>query len=117
MRRRFFVDTFNGDRAQMHGDAAHHLGRVLRAEVGQQYELSDGAKVWLAKIERVEEGAIDFVLVEPIEAKQPSVHVTLLLSVVKFDRFEWCLEKATELGVADIVPVDAARSDRALVGA
>jgi 16S rRNA (uracil1498-N3)-methyltransferase len=36
---------------------------------------------------------------------------------VKFDRFEWCLEKATELGVQNIVPIVAARSDKALVGA
>ena len=53
MRRRFFVDRFESNSANLHGDAAEHLGRVLRAELGQLYELSDGQRVWLAKIERV----------------------------------------------------------------
>ena len=41
--------------------------------------------------------------------------VTLLLSVVKFDMFEWSIEKATELGVTTIVPLAAARSEKALL--
>jgi 16S rRNA (uracil1498-N3)-methyltransferase len=36
---------------------------------------------------------------------------------VKFDRFEWCLEKATELGVSEVIPVAAARTDKPLVAA
>ena len=50
MRRRFFVNKLIGDRAFMIGEAAHHLGRVLRAEKGQIYELSDGALVRLARV-------------------------------------------------------------------
>jgi 16S rRNA U1498 N3-methylase RsmE len=53
MRRRFFIEQFSGQRAVMEGEAAHHLGRVLRAQAGQLYELSDGAKVWLGRIENV----------------------------------------------------------------
>jgi len=41
----------------------------------------------------------------------------LLLSIVKFDRFEWCLEKATELGVSQITPLAAARTDKPLLAA
>jgi 16S rRNA U1498 N3-methylase RsmE len=53
MRRRFFVDSFDANSATMRGSTAEHLGRVLRAEPGQLYELSDGSNVWLARIERV----------------------------------------------------------------
>jgi len=52
VRRRFFVEKFSGNTAVMTGDAAHHLGRVLRAEAGQVYELSDGKAAWLARIEK-----------------------------------------------------------------
>ncbi len=101
----------------MEGDAAHHLGRVLRAQRGQIYELSDGQRVWLARIEKVSRDRVDFALLEEIPASQPRLEVTLLLAVVKFDAFEWAIEKATELGVSTIVPLAAARSETALLAA
>jgi 16S rRNA (uracil1498-N3)-methyltransferase len=117
VRRRFFVEQFSGNTAAMTGDAAHHLGRVLRAERGQLYELSDGQAAWLARIEEVSRDRVEFALVEPIASREAAFQATLLLSIVKFDSFEWALEKATELGVHTIVPVAAARSEKALLHA
>lgn len=117
MRRRFFVEKFENNRAVMEGDAAHHLGRVLRAEPGQLYELSDGCAVWLGQIEKVSRDRIEFALTESIPAYLPHLQSTLMLSVVKFDAFEWALEKATELGVMRIVPLAAARSEKSLLAA
>src|SRR5881275_2215212 len=101
----------------MEGEAAHHLGRVLRAELGQVYELSDGNRVWLARVEEVKRDRIGFSLVEEVLVEQPSLQTTLLLSIVKFDAFEFALEKATELGMCAIVPLAAARSEKALLAA
>jgi 16S rRNA (uracil1498-N3)-methyltransferase len=122
VRRRFFVDRFESNSAVLRGDAAEHLGRVLRAEPGQLYELSDGRRVWLAKIERVAlskrgESRIEFALVEPIPAREPRLRIELLLSLIKFDRFEWCIEKATELGASKITLLSAARTDKPLIAA
>jgi 16S rRNA (uracil1498-N3)-methyltransferase len=117
MRRRFFIEQFSGQRAVMEGEAAHHLGRVLRAQPGQLYELSDGSKVWLGRIDLVTRDSVEFSLVEELASHQSSLPTTLLLSIVKFDSFEWALEKATELGVRRIVPLAAARSEKALVAA
>jgi 16S rRNA (uracil1498-N3)-methyltransferase len=101
----------------LEGEAAHHLGRVLRAQTGQLYELSDGEQVWLGRIENVSRDRIQFALLEPVPAFHPSVNVTLLLAVVKFDAFEWAIEKATELGVTAMVPLAAERSEKALLAA
>lgn len=122
MRRRFYVEKFEAAFATIRGETAEHLGRVLRAEPGQLYELSDGQRVWLARINAVDrpkrgESRIEFTLVEPIEAREARLGISLLLSVVKFDRFEWCLEKATELGASEIIVLAAARCDKALVAA
>jgi 16S rRNA (uracil1498-N3)-methyltransferase len=122
MRRRFFVEKFENDRAVMRGETAEHLGRVLRAEAGQLYELSDGKHLWLSRIEKVTsskrgESWIEFSLVEPIAVRTQRLSLHLLISLIKFDRFEWCLEKATELGAAEIVPLAAARSDKPLIEA
>jgi len=117
MRRRFFVEQFSVGTAELRGETAQHLARVLRAMPGQLYELSDGSAVWLGRIDRVARDAVSFALVERLPAQAPSLHVILLLSIIKFERFEWCLEKATELGVSEIVPLAAARSEKRLVAA
>lgn len=106
-----------GDRAVMEDEAAHHLGRVLRAQAGQVYELSDGERVRLGRVEKVGRDRVEFALLEELPAYQPRLNLTLLLSVVKFDMFEWAIEKATELGVTTIVPLAAARSEKALLSA
>jgi 16S rRNA (uracil1498-N3)-methyltransferase len=122
MRRRFFVDRFDANSALLQGDAADHLGRVLRAGPGQLYELSDGTHVWLGRVNRVAlsksgKSEIAFELIEPIAVHESTLRLHLLLSIVKFDRFEWCLEKATELGVSEITPLAAARTDKPLLAA
>jgi 16S rRNA (uracil1498-N3)-methyltransferase len=117
MRRRFFVEEFETDSATLRGEAAHHLGRVLRAEAGQLYELSDGERVWLGRTESVGRDEVRFSLVEALAAPAEIVRAELLLAIVKFDRFEWALEKATELGVSGIVPLAADRSEHGLIAA
>ena len=101
----------------MEGEAAHHLGRVLRAQTGQLYELSDGERVWLGRIESVGRDRVQFALVEELPAVQPNLDITLLVALVKFDAFEWAIEKATELGVGTIVPLAAERSEKTLLAA
>jgi 16S rRNA (uracil1498-N3)-methyltransferase len=117
LRRRFFVNAFAGSSACLTGDVAHHLGRVLRAETGQLYELSDGTSVFLARIIGVSTDRIDFSLLEKLPNRASPLQISILLSIVRFERFEWALEKATELGVNTVVPVAAARSEKALVSA
>jgi 16S rRNA (uracil1498-N3)-methyltransferase len=121
MRRRFFVDRFDNGTAMVLGASAAHLGRVLRAERGQLYELSDGERVWLARVAWVKPEAVEFALVERVDspeiARSSSLEITLMLSIVKFDRMEWCLEKATELGATRIVIMASERSEKNLIRA
>jgi 16S rRNA (uracil1498-N3)-methyltransferase len=101
----------------MQGAPAHHLANVLRAEPGQLYELSDGRELFLARVERVARDRVEFALVEALPAPALQPQVTLLLSLVKFDRFEWALEKATELGAETVIPLAAERSEKKLIEA
>jgi 16S rRNA (uracil1498-N3)-methyltransferase len=114
MRRRFFVGRFEEDRAVLAGESAAHLERVLRARPGQVFELSDGTSVRLGEVQRVEHERIEFALREEVASAEPALRILLLLALVKFDRFEWAIEKASELGVAEIVPLAAARSEPGL---
>ena len=116
-RRRFLVSEIRDDRAELRGAGARHLARVLRAAPGQQYEISDGARVCLAEIDSVAKDRVTFRVVAPLEAPPIPVRLTLLAALIKFDRFEWLIEKATELGVSAIIPVGTARSEQSLTEA
>ena len=116
-RRRFFVDSVAAGAAELRGDDARHLTRVLRVEPGQRYEISDNHAAYLAEIEEARGERVRFRILEPLPAPPPIVHITLCAALVKFDRFEWIIEKATELGVANIIPVDGARTDPGLAEA
>jgi 16S rRNA (uracil1498-N3)-methyltransferase len=117
MRRRFFVEEFLAGSATLRGETAHHLGRVLRAESGQLYELSDGQCVWLARTESVGRDEVQFSLVEQLATPVARARIDLLLAIVKFDRFEWAIEKATELGADEVTPLAADRSEKGLIAA
>ena len=116
-RRRFFVDRILGDRAELTGDDARHLNRVLRAEVGQRYELSDNQHAYLAEISAITGQRVAFRILEPLAPEPLSPEITIFAALIKFDRFEWLIEKATELGAAGIVPVDAGRTEKGLARA
>lgn len=110
-RRRFFVPEISNDMAALDGDDARHLARVLRVEVGQRYELSDGSRVTLAEVAAVRKDHVEFRVLGDLLASPRVVHVTVLMALIKFDHFEMVIEKATELGVAEIVPVITARTE------
>ena len=101
--------------AELRGDAARHLTRVLRVEAGQQFEISDNQAAYLAEIAEARGERVVFRIVEPLDSPPPPpVVITLCAALIKFDRFEWMIEKATELGVERILPVESTRSERGL---
>ena len=115
-RRRWIADEVSGDHAALLGDNARHLAKVLRARVGQEFEVSAEGRVRLGRIVSVAEQRVEFELGEQLLAGKVR-SVLLLLAIFKFDRMEWAIEKATELGVERIGFVVADRSDKHLVAA
>ncbi len=106
-----------GGVAELVGDAARHLTRVLRVEPGQRYEISDGRAAWLAEVAEARGSRVVFHAIEPVETAELAVRITLYPALIKFDRLEWMIEKTTELGVERIRPVEAARSEKGLLQA
>jgi 16S rRNA (uracil1498-N3)-methyltransferase len=115
-RRRWIADEVSGDRAALVGDHAYHLMRVLRARVGDHFDIATGIAVRSGRILSVADGRVEFELGEEVPGAGLS-EITLVLSVFKFDRMEWAIEKCTELGVSRIVPVIARRTDSHLADA
>ncbi len=116
-RRRFFVSEIRRGGAELTGPEADHLVRVLRAEIGQVCEISDNQNLYLAEIETARRSQVIFRVLESLTGPPPAVHITLLAALIKFDRFEWLIEKATEMGVAAIQPFEASRTEHGLAQA
>jgi 16S rRNA (uracil1498-N3)-methyltransferase len=115
-RRRWIADEISGNRAALVGSHADHLARVLRGRVGQEFDIATGGNIRRGRITRITEGRVEFQLGEVIvSAGLP--FLTLLLSIFKFDRMEWAIEKCVELGASCIVPVIAQRTDTHLAAA
>src|SRR5262249_42079631 len=115
-RRRWIADEFSNNQAALTGEHADHLIRVLRARVGQEFDIAAGPAIRRGRITRISGSRIDFELGQEIPVAD-APNIILLLSIFKFDRMEWAIEKCTELGVFRIIPVIARRTDAHLVSA
>ena len=121
-RRRWIAEDWDEATATLVGAQADHLIRVLRVQPGAEADVVAGGRVFHSAVAGIREGGPDapaevrFNLVAEIEA-EPAMPITLVMSVFKFDRMEWAIEKATELGVASIVPVIARRTEKHLAQA
>ena len=115
-RRRWIADEVSDNRAALTGSHADHLIRVLRARVGQECDIATGTVVRRGRILSISDSRVDFELGEEVTAPAHA-NITVLLAVFKFDRMEWAIEKCTELGIGQIVPVIARRTDAHLASA
>jgi 16S rRNA (uracil1498-N3)-methyltransferase len=119
-RRRWIAEHWDEATATLLGEQAAHMARVLRAQPGMEADVVAGGRVFHAEVAAVRlnhgESEVRLNLLAELEA-DPALPVTLVMAVYKFDRMEWVLEKATELGVAEIAPVIARRTEKHLAEA
>jgi 16S rRNA (uracil1498-N3)-methyltransferase len=109
-RRRWIADEVSGNQAALVGAHAAHLAIVLRARVGQCFDIATGGALRVGRITSVTPERVEFELGEEIPALA-TANISLLLAIFKFDRMEWAIEKCAELGVARIIPLIARRTD------
>ncbi len=112
-RRRWIAERWDEATAAITGAQAEHFARVLRGQPGMQADVVAGGRVYHAEVAASSNAEVRFNLLTEIEA-EPALPITLVLSIFKYDRMEWALEKAVELGVAEIAPVIARRTERHL---
>jgi 16S rRNA (uracil1498-N3)-methyltransferase len=110
---RFFCPDSPVDaRVALEGDEARHLAKVRRVGVGECVELFDGrGSTHRAEVIAIGRDRVDLVVRETtFRDRSGACSLTLATAVPKGDRFDWLVEKATELGVDRLVPLVSERS-------
>ncbi|MCL2877818.1 MAG: 16S rRNA (uracil(1498)-N(3))-methyltransferase [Acidobacteria bacterium] len=113
--RRFFIppELICDKETRLPDAEARHLKNVLRIREGERVEIFDGKGVsWSGAVE-FRRGAVFVCELTPTHSRhQPAAaRLALALATIKPARFEWALEKATELGVDEFIPLYTARSE------
>jgi len=121
-RRRWIAEKWDEGTATLEGAQAEHMIRVLRAQPGVEADVVAGGRVFHSVVASISDGdharkaEVRFNLIAEVES-EPAMPVTVVMSIFKFDHMEWAIEKATELGVAGVVPVIARRTEKHLAQA
>ncbi|MDQ7822027.1 MAG: RsmE family RNA methyltransferase [Candidatus Eremiobacteraeota bacterium] len=111
---RFYVppDRVSGGSLSLEGAEWKHARQVLRLRRGDRFTAIDGtSREYLAELHTVEVSRGTARILEVREvSREPSIRVTLYQALIKAPRLEYVVEKATEIGVAAIIPLITARS-------
>ena len=113
MSSRFYCpDPPRDGRFRLGAEESRHLARVSRHVAGDLVELFDGQGfATLARVVEVGKDRVELIAEgEPIPEARPRCSLTLATAIPKGDRFDWLVEKATEIGVGRLIPLVTERS-------
>lgn len=93
------------------GDDYHHIKNVMRMKINDQFYISNGKVVYYCSIKEINNDGIIGELLDEVKKKSElKIHVTIAQGMPKAGKFETVIQKVTELGVFDVVPVLSERS-------
>ncbi|HVG18462.1 MAG TPA: 16S rRNA (uracil(1498)-N(3))-methyltransferase [Blastocatellia bacterium] len=114
-RRRFYAspDEISGSAIRLSRDETHHLTRVLRLGFGEEVFVFDGCgREYRCSFAALEHGRARLEVSETLlDRVEPSTHITLAQALAKGEKFDFIVQKATELGVSAIAPLATAHAD------
>jgi 16S rRNA (uracil1498-N3)-methyltransferase len=112
----FYINDYDGVQKQivLNEETSKHIVQVLRMKVGEQINLTDGKGTLLTCgiiIENKRHCEVEVLssVIYPLSSKKVTIAVSLLKNT---NRFEWFLEKATEIGVTEIIPLICDRTEK-----
>jgi len=112
---RFFIEKLkisNDETTITDEKTIHQLRRVLRSKVGDRIIITDSGNDFLIEIEELGTILRGRVLETKENNNEPDIKISLYQSFCKKDKFEWILQKGTEIGISEFIPVIAERSEK-----
>ena len=101
-----------GESVAIEGEEHHHLTRVVRARQGELIEIfAPSGKTFVARVLTATKEQSNVEIVEEIESREPRSGVVIAAALIQFEKFEFILQKCTELGAVGFVPVVSERTE------
>jgi 16S rRNA (uracil1498-N3)-methyltransferase len=112
-RRRFYIppDSIREEASVLSSDQAHHLRDVLRIRPGEEVEIFDGLGHGYAGVVEFQDSEVRVCRLRPLSSRESPISLILAAALIKSAKFELVLQKATELGVDEILPLNTRLSD------
>ena len=111
----FYIEEITAkDNLVLNEETSKHIVQVLRMQSGEQLQLTDGkGNLFTAEIIDNNRKRCAVKIIQTTNHQQPTANITIAISLVKnANRFEWFLEKATEIGVTAIIPLICKRTEK-----
>ncbi|MBI5221697.1 MAG: 16S rRNA (uracil(1498)-N(3))-methyltransferase [Candidatus Magasanikbacteria bacterium] len=114
LKRHYFIGNFIFNLKEvicLDTEIIHHIKDVLKLKEGEEVMLCDGqGKAAIVKIEKIDKKEINFFVRNFLPSAVNDKKIVLYAALLKRDSFEWLLQKATEAGVSEIVPIVSERT-------
>lgn len=99
-----------GQSVALSREESDHMVRALRMQAGDSVQLMAAERLYSAEIVSVTGGVVQVMPLQELPSPEPRARITLVQGLPKADKLEWIVQKATELGVYQVQPVEMERS-------
>jgi 16S rRNA (uracil1498-N3)-methyltransferase len=113
----FYTSEIDGNLATLKGDECLHCSKVLRKKIEDEVFVTDGkGRLHSGVISQISKKEVTISLTSEIDNQRRPHSKSIAIAPTKnIDRFEWFLEKSTEIGITDIYPFLSSRSERKII--
>ena len=108
---RYFNDKIDNNMVTLNQDDSYHIKKVMRMKLGEKIEVVSNKICYIAEITSLDTDNVHARIIEKKEENpEMNIKVSLVQSLVKEQKMDFIIQKATELGVSEIIPYEATRS-------
>ena len=92
-------------KSKLNNPQSHYLSKVMRVKIGENFSLFNKKGEWLAKIDQISNGIVEFSILKQLRKSESSKEIWLAFSPIKSNYFSFMIQKATELGITKFIPI------------
>ena len=92
-------------KSKLNNPQSHYLSKVMRVKIGENFSLFNKKGEWVAKIDQISNGIVEFSISKQLRKSESSKEIWLAFSPIKSNYFSFMIQKATELGITKFIPI------------